>query len=217
VIGGILAEKFKIQGGETLKGEVSIGGAKNSVLKLLAASILVKGSTKEEAINNPTKHLNTNVFEIKGEDLQYTLSFNAAEIDEDIIEMYDDYYVDYYISSNKTLDSNSEFAKDCHIGGQLPTWTSQWFYIENQDATLYANEPTPVVYGAFGVQLGVRDIWESVETFNCGLSMSNEYLVQNPDFEFTLELRLVNRNDMNDTILVGNSYTITAQDLLARA
>ncbi len=42
----ILAEKFKIIGGESLRGEVSIGGAKNAVLKLLAASILVKGSTK---------------------------------------------------------------------------------------------------------------------------------------------------------------------------
>ena len=42
----ILAEKFRIHGGESLKGEVSIGGAKNSVLKLLAAAILVKGSTK---------------------------------------------------------------------------------------------------------------------------------------------------------------------------
>ena len=41
-----MAEKFKIQGGETLKGEVSIGGAKNAVLKLLAATILVKGKTK---------------------------------------------------------------------------------------------------------------------------------------------------------------------------
>ena len=41
-----LAEKFKIIGGESLKGEVSICGAKNAVLKLLAATILVKGSTK---------------------------------------------------------------------------------------------------------------------------------------------------------------------------
>ena len=39
-------EKYKIQGGESLKGEVSIGGAKNAVLKLLAATILVKGVTK---------------------------------------------------------------------------------------------------------------------------------------------------------------------------
>ena len=41
-----MADKFKIIGGETLRGEVSIGGAKNAVLKLLAATILVKGSTK---------------------------------------------------------------------------------------------------------------------------------------------------------------------------
>lgn len=41
-----MADKFKIHGGETLKGEVSIGGAKNAVLKLLAATILVKGATK---------------------------------------------------------------------------------------------------------------------------------------------------------------------------
>ena len=45
-IGGVLTEKFKIRGGESLKGEVEIGGAKNSVLKLLAATILVKGCTK---------------------------------------------------------------------------------------------------------------------------------------------------------------------------
>ena len=41
-----MAEKFKIQGGETLKGEVSVGGAKNALLKHLAATILVNGKTK---------------------------------------------------------------------------------------------------------------------------------------------------------------------------
>ncbi len=41
-----MVEKFRIHGGETLRGEVSVGGAKNSVLKLLAASILVKGCVK---------------------------------------------------------------------------------------------------------------------------------------------------------------------------
>lgn len=46
IIGGILSEKFKIKGGTPLKGEVSIGGAKNAVLKLMAAAILAKGATK---------------------------------------------------------------------------------------------------------------------------------------------------------------------------
>lgn len=41
-----MSERFKIKGGTPLKGEVSIGGAKNAVLKLMAAAILVKGETK---------------------------------------------------------------------------------------------------------------------------------------------------------------------------
>ena len=49
-----MVEKFKIQGGESLKGEVSVGGAKNSVLKLLAAAVLVKGSTKIYNVPNLT-------------------------------------------------------------------------------------------------------------------------------------------------------------------
>lgn len=46
IIGGMLSEKFKIKGGTPLKGEVSVGGAKNAVLKLMAAAILAKGATK---------------------------------------------------------------------------------------------------------------------------------------------------------------------------
>ena len=41
-----MAQKFYIKGGTQLKGEVQIAGAKNSVLKLIAAALLVKGSTK---------------------------------------------------------------------------------------------------------------------------------------------------------------------------
>ena len=41
-----MADLYNIKGGYPLKGEVSIGGAKNAVLKLLAASLLVKGQTK---------------------------------------------------------------------------------------------------------------------------------------------------------------------------
>ncbi len=41
-----MAETYNIKGGYSLKGEVLIGGAKNAVLKLLAASIIAKGQTK---------------------------------------------------------------------------------------------------------------------------------------------------------------------------
>lgn len=41
-----MAEKLKIKGGIPLKGEVCISGAKNAVLKLMAAAILAKGESK---------------------------------------------------------------------------------------------------------------------------------------------------------------------------
>ena len=41
-----MTDKFYIKGGTPLKGEVKIGGAKNSVLKLMAAALLAKGQTK---------------------------------------------------------------------------------------------------------------------------------------------------------------------------
>lgn len=41
-----MTEKYFIKGGTPLRGEVSIGGAKNSVLKLMAAALLTKGETK---------------------------------------------------------------------------------------------------------------------------------------------------------------------------
>lgn len=44
-----MTQKLRIKGGLTLKGEVSIGGAKNAVLKLMAAAILAKG---ESVIHN---------------------------------------------------------------------------------------------------------------------------------------------------------------------
>ncbi len=40
-----MVEKLKIIGGKSLQGEVSVSGAKNSVLKLMAAAILAKGET----------------------------------------------------------------------------------------------------------------------------------------------------------------------------
>lgn len=49
-----MSEVFSIKGGTPLKGEVKIGGAKNSVLKLIAASILVPAPVKIYNVPNLT-------------------------------------------------------------------------------------------------------------------------------------------------------------------
>ena len=40
-----MGERFLVTGGNRLAGEVAVGGAKNSVLKLMAASLLAEGTT----------------------------------------------------------------------------------------------------------------------------------------------------------------------------
>ncbi len=77
-----MAEKFKIQGGETLRGEVSIGGAKNAVLKLLAATILVKGKTKIYNVPQLTDvEIMLNVLSDLGASYIYDKKEKSVEID----------------------------------------------------------------------------------------------------------------------------------------
>jgi len=77
-----LAEKFRIHGGEVLKGEVSICGAKNSVLKLLAASILVKGCTKIYNVPDLTDvKIMLNVLSELGAKLDYNMDEKSVVVD----------------------------------------------------------------------------------------------------------------------------------------
>lgn len=81
-----MTEKFNIKGGTPLKGEVSIGGAKNAVLKLMAAAILAKGETKiynvpdltdVEIMLSVIEGLGTKTFYDKAEK---SISINSTEI-----------------------------------------------------------------------------------------------------------------------------------------
>lgn len=77
-----MAERFKIHGGESLRGEVSICGAKNSVLKLLAASILVKGSTKIYNVPHLTDvKIMLNVLSDLGAKLDYNREEKSVVVD----------------------------------------------------------------------------------------------------------------------------------------
>ncbi len=77
-----MADKFKIIGGETLRGEVSIGGAKNAVLKHLAATILVKGKTKIYNVPHLTDvDIMLNVLSDLGAKYVYDKNEKSVEVD----------------------------------------------------------------------------------------------------------------------------------------
>lgn len=82
IIGGILPEKFKIKGGSPLKGEVAVGGAKNSVLKLMAAAILAKGETKIYNVPDLTDvEIMSSVIEGLGAKISYDKQQKSISID----------------------------------------------------------------------------------------------------------------------------------------
>ncbi len=77
-----MVEKYNIKGGTPLKGEVNIGGAKNAVLKLMAASILVKGATKIHNVPELTDvEIMLSVIEQLGAKTHYNRVTKSIEID----------------------------------------------------------------------------------------------------------------------------------------
>ena len=77
-----MADKFRIHGGETLRGEVSIGGAKNAVLKILAATILVKGITKIHNVPHLTDvDIMLNVLSDLGANCVYDKDYKSVVVD----------------------------------------------------------------------------------------------------------------------------------------
>lgn len=81
-----MTQKLKIKGGLTLKGEVSVSGAKNAVLKLMAAAILAKGESKIHNVPELTDvQIMLNVIEELGIKTKYdkpnkTVTIDATDI-----------------------------------------------------------------------------------------------------------------------------------------
>lgn len=75
-----MEDKFIIHGGRPLKGEVSVSGAKNAVLKLMAATLLSSGTTTINNVPDLTDvHTMVQVIKALGPEVEYTP--NCVKID----------------------------------------------------------------------------------------------------------------------------------------
>ena len=80
--GGALAEKIRIIGGKSLSGEISVSGAKNAVLKLMAAALLAKGESRIYNVPELTDvEIMLNVLEQLGAKVKYDRKAKAISID----------------------------------------------------------------------------------------------------------------------------------------
>lgn len=77
-----MAEKLRIKGGIPLRGEVQISGAKNAVLKLMAAALLVKGESRIYNVPELTDvQIMLNVIEELGVKTSYDKAAKCVSID----------------------------------------------------------------------------------------------------------------------------------------
>src|ERR671916_550054 len=84
-VGGAIMERFLVEGGARLHGEVKISGAKNAALKLIAASLLAPGKTILRNVPR-IKDVNTMLAVLDGLGAEtsffgHTLEIDASEID----------------------------------------------------------------------------------------------------------------------------------------
>ena len=99
-----MTQILRIKGGNALKGEVEIGGAKNAVLKLMAAALLPKGVTKIYNVPSLTDvNIMLNVIEQLGVKTAIAVA-DACKIEHDISpESFK--AIKKLVKKNKTLSS----------------------------------------------------------------------------------------------------------------
>jgi UDP-N-acetylglucosamine 1-carboxyvinyltransferase len=85
--GGAEMERFLVEGGARLHGEVEISGAKNAALKLVAASLLVPGKTILRNVPR-IKDVNTMLSVLDGLGAETSFSGHTLEIDASDIDSY---------------------------------------------------------------------------------------------------------------------------------
>src|ERR671917_919625 len=86
-VGGAIMERFLVEGGARLHGEVEISGAKNAALKLIAASLLTPGKTILRNVPR-IKDVNTMLAVLDGLGAETSFSGHTLEIDTSEIDSF---------------------------------------------------------------------------------------------------------------------------------
>ncbi len=159
------------------------------------------------------------VADIDEVDLTFGLNFKADSVTEAQMAMFSDWYADYELVLNKTATFNANGTCDGFLAGQYDAWSANWISVPTIDATIEANTPVRVMESAAalmgkpGLKLTCKDIYTSVQDFNCGLGFSPEFLIANPDLEATLALKIYNPENESECYVIGETYTFTPETI----
>lgn len=138
------------------------------------------------------------------EEMPLTIStkFTAVEPTEEQQNAYNNWYADFVLTANKDIP----LTEGNYLAGEYGTYG--WVKIDGEAIEgIVASEPLKIVEtGLGGMKMKYREIWETVQEFQCGLFLTPEFLKANADLEIELVLNLYDRS--------GNVYPIAVFEYL---
>src|SRR5215203_4881963 len=85
--GGSVAERFYVEGGKRLQGEIEVSGAKNAALKFVAAALLAPGKTVLHRVPR-IKDINTMIALLDELGVRTSFAGSTLEIDASTVDSY---------------------------------------------------------------------------------------------------------------------------------
>ena len=162
------------------------------------------------------------VTEIENEDLTFAMNFKADTVTQEQLDYYGKWYADYVLTINKEVTFNANGGADGWLSGQYDKWSANWVNVPFENVTLEANKPLKIMeYAAElmnkqGLKYTYAEVYESVKDFDCGVFFTDAFLAANPDLEVTLELRMFNYKNEEESYTIGDTYVFRATKIVAK-
>ena len=160
------------------------------------------------------------VTEVKNDDLTFATNFKAVEATEAQLAYYGDWYADFVLSfeSDIVLDANG--TGDGWLSGQYDAWSENWINVPTSPVTMKAGEKLKIMEFAAellnkkGLKVTYNDVYYSVKDFDCGMFLDDAYIVKHAGEKITLQLRIYNPENEEESYLIGETYTFTIPELV---
>jgi len=161
------------------------------------------------------------ITELKNDKLTFAMNFLADKVTDAQKDYYGGWYADFVLKLNKDATFNANGTTDGYLGGQYDVWDDEWVYVPDSNVTMKANEALKIMeyaaqlLGKPGLKLTYNDVLTFVKDFDCGVYFTDAYLLANPDLVVTLELRMFNPENENESYVIGQTYIFKAPQYVA--
>ncbi len=157
--------------------------------------------------------------ELKEDTMTFALNFKAETPTNSQAAFYGKWYADFVLTINKDVTFDANGGADGYLAGQYDEWSPNWVNVPIEPVSVKANEPLKIMQFAAkmlnkpGLKYTYSEIVGSVKDFDCGVYFTPEFLQTNPDLEVSLELRMYNPVNEDESYSVGDTFEFGIPEL----